>query len=252
MNYDTLWNQSRIVGHIPDNNGNDTVMEFLDIGTYYLSLSGMPTACITDDNKIVVCYATVMEGLDNGVENYRHIFQSYSEDGNIWSLNHNLNTSIIHNYDECVFPFLSPTNDHSIQGYTTCHLIYQGDEEPGMAVWGSDPPDPFTDNYQYHCMFPFIVGGLTEGCSVSGIDCTAQPNPSNTQTEFLIDLKNPALLNLEIRNMLGQPVHKTVPTFVSTGQTRLVVNVSNFQPGIYTYTIIAGERSLTKKIIVQH
>jgi hypothetical protein len=228
-------------------------MEFVGIGSYYLSLTGMPTACITDDNKIVVCYSTVMEGLDNSAENYRHIFCSSSGDGINWVINTNLNLSIIHNYSECVFPFLSPTTDHSsFGGYTTYHFLYQSDEEPGMSVWGSDPPDPFTDNYQVHGKFAFTVGGLDEGYGVSGIDCHTQPNPSNTQTEFLIDLKNPALLNLEIRNMLGQPVYKTVPTFVSTGQTSLVVNVSNFQSGIYTYTIIAGEHFLTKKIIVQH
>jgi hypothetical protein len=254
LNFDTLWNHGDLVGYLQDMNNNDTVMEFLGIGIYYLSLTSMPTILVKNINNaqtVVLCFTSVMENLNNGNENYRHIWIRSSEDGEEWTDFHDLTGSIIHNFDECVFPFLSP----QIENNNIIHWVYQKDEDPGMAVWGSDPPDPYTNNYIVAAtyMIPHIdTLGIIDSGKQSFLDAQLRPNPASQSVEIYIESQFAASVDIEIRNLLGQIVYVFPHFKVSEGAGCYKLDVSSFDNGLYFYTLSAGTSSITSKFIVQH
>ncbi|MHC1706917.1 MAG: T9SS type A sorting domain-containing protein [Bacteroidales bacterium] len=251
LNFDTLWNQNHLVGYLQDLNGNDTVMEFIGIGTYYLSLSGMPSVCISPENVISVCYSSVSELLDNGSENYRHIWAAVSNNGESWNY-HDINGSIIHNFHECVFPFLSPTVTLNPSGgtYPCIHLLYQYDEEPGMAVWGSDPPDPYTNNYIVYGKYCLENVGIAEPVD-NGIRVQINPNPAIQYIKIEVELQRPSVIIHELRNSVGQLVYNDESAELSAGEHHLTLDVTRLTPGLYFYILSTKDYRITKKLVVQ-
>lgn len=252
LNYDNLWNNNHLVGYLQDMNGNDTVMEFLAIGIYYLSLTGMPSIMIDDfygSQRIVLAFASVMENLDNGSENYRHVWFRTSQDGVNWTDFTDLTGSIIHNFDECVFPFLSPTSNGS-----NFYLVYQKDEEPGMAVWGSDPPDPFTTNYlivNTYTLPDIDTLGINPYKELSAIQFSCSPNPACNYLNISTVLNKPETTTLEVRNALGEIVFQSTLAVLSSGEYTYTLDISGYRPGLYFFTAISGNQRITHKQIIQ-
>ena len=92
-----------------------------------LGISSMPTLFISDLGVKFLIYSSLTETFDNGTENYRHIWaRAYS--GNYWGMFTDLTNSLIHIFDECVYPAVAPRNN-----YDYVHLIYQYDGEPGPS-----------------------------------------------------------------------------------------------------------------------
>ncbi|MFA5780886.1 MAG: hypothetical protein WC868_01300, partial [Bacteroidales bacterium] len=110
-----LYAAGNLVGYMQDWNGNDTI-DFPVVGSgqwpfggYYLSMSSMPQIAI-DGNNVYVTYSSCMEtktlpGANPNEQLYRHIMFTNSDDGGItWdSVTVDLNSDIMHDYDECVF-----------------------------------------------------------------------------------------------------------------------------------------------------
>jgi hypothetical protein len=151
-----------LIGWSQDINGNGQLDILNDFGKYFLGFSSMPQLVIDNTNNIFLVYSSVTEGFDNGNQNYRHIWARGSNDnGQNWGEFIDLNSNLIYIFSECVFPSLSPTTDNSI------HLIFQEDNEPGIAVIGDF--DPYGDNkiiYQNYLKSDIITpipGGILEG-----------------------------------------------------------------------------------------
>lgn len=66
-----------------------------------------------------------------------------------------------------------------------------------------------------------------------------------------IELNESSLIKFEIRNSLGQTVHRVNKGKLNMGKHSLRIYVSNLSSGIYFYTIYANEYSITKKLIVE-
>ncbi len=241
--FDTLYNNDHIVGYVQDMNLNDTIMEFIDIGTYYLSLTSMPYVSIDNNDDMYLVFTSVMENLDNGNQNYRHIWTRASfDEGATWSGFQDLTGSIIHNFDECVFPSLSPTSDNSF------YMLYQADEEPGLAVRGDE--DPYTDNSLILSKVTKWVG-IQEPAhgilSASGL----YPNPATGQTAITLRLEKTTDLRINISNAMGQQVgHQTAQSLLN-GEHTLTFDTRNFSPGVYFYNFQADGFSLIRKLIVR-
>ena len=183
--------------------------------------------------------------MDNGVENYRHVWARVKT-GETWGDFYNANSSIIHNFDECIFPSVSPTSDNY------CHLIYQADEEPGMAVRGSDPADPYTDNsIIYSKILKTEIVGIQEKPKLSDMVSQNYPNPAEGNTTIKVSLLNPAKLGFEISNSIGQKVYEIPAMQKAAGTHQFVINVGGFTPGLYYYTVKTIDASVTRKMIVQ-
>ncbi len=129
-----------LIGWSQDINGNGQLDYLSESVNYYLGTSSMPQIVIDEKNCIFVVYSSLTETYDNGNQNYRHLWMRGSpDDGQTWEEFIDLNSDIEYVNSECVFPSCSPTSDDYI------HLVYQIDDEPGMAVRGD--LDPYGENY---------------------------------------------------------------------------------------------------------
>jgi len=105
------------------------------VGLYFLSLASMPQAGIDEDGCIYLSYSAIMENLDNGAQHYRHVYVMRSCDGGCsWSYPIDVTGSGSNSFNECVFPSIARRVD------TAVHILYQSDNEPGLAVQGDQDP----------------------------------------------------------------------------------------------------------------
>ncbi|MCF8301902.1 MAG: T9SS type A sorting domain-containing protein [Bacteroidales bacterium] len=126
-----------LIGWVPDLNENgvwveDLVCNMPDcIGLYNLGASSMPQMMIDDNDVIHVVFSAVCEVFSTSGRNYRHLFYTHSYNGSIWPTGDFvwLTENPVHTFDECVYPSIASSSaDNKL------HLIYQRDDEPGLAV----------------------------------------------------------------------------------------------------------------------
>jgi hypothetical protein len=87
---------------------------------------------LSDNGDIYVSYAGLHDVLNNGSQNYRHIYAIKSTDGgSSWSLPNDVTP--FEDFAENVFASLNPSNDGSC-----IPMIYQRDFEPGLAARGDE------------------------------------------------------------------------------------------------------------------
>jgi hypothetical protein len=243
-NPDLLDVTNQLVAYTQDVNGNDTIFEFVDVALYFLSISSMANATIDDDGNIFLFYTSVMENLDNGNQNYRHVYGRAFADG-YWHDFVDVTGSIIHNFDECVFPSVAASSDDF------CYVVFQADEEPGLSVRGDE--DPATDN-------SIILSKIAKADLLVGINkpetfinsvSQNMPNPANGTTQFVVNLAKASKMGVELSNAVGQKVFSIPSTQATAGFHTITLDLNNLTPGLYFYTVTANGHQVTKKMIVQ-
>jgi hypothetical protein len=236
---------------------NDSIITFPTVGTgewpfgnYYLSLTSMPQIIIDDAGDMYITYSSCREDKINPSANpnsqiYRHLYAMRSADNGLtWGDPIDLTNNVLHDYDECVFGSLSYTsNDH-------LHIVYQADAEPGLGVRGD--LDPYTDNYIYYLTFPKSdLIGVKEINNGNSSAINIFPNPAQDVANIDITLSNNQNVKLDIFNMVGQNVYNKDFGTLGSGTHNLNVNTSNFNSGIYFFSIQAGDNKITRKVIVE-
>ncbi|HEQ99532.1 MAG TPA: T9SS type A sorting domain-containing protein [candidate division Zixibacteria bacterium] len=80
------------------------------------------------------------------------------------------------------------------------------------------------------------------------------PNPFNPETVISYSLEKGGQVNLEIYNILGQPVDKPVDEYQDAGDYSVVWNSQNsgrmLPSGVYFYRLSVGELTLTRKMVL--
>lgn len=243
-NPDTLFAHDQLVAYTQDLNGNDTIFEFVDIALYYLSVTSMPNATIDDDGNIFLFFTSVMENLDNGNQNYRHVYGRAFAEG-YWHDFVDITGSIIHNFDECVFPSVAASSDDF------CYVLFQADEEPGLGVRGDE--DPATDNsliLSKVSKADLLVGINKHETIINGVSQNI-PNPATGTTQFVVNLAKASKMGVEVSNAMGQKVFSIPATQANAGFHTITLDLNNLTPGLYFYTVTANGHQVTKKMIVQ-
>ncbi|HRY32363.1 MAG TPA: sialidase family protein [Bacteroidales bacterium] len=245
ISYDTLDANNQIVGYTQDINGNDTILEFDDLGTYYLSVTSMPNATIDEEGKIFLFMTSVVEGKSNGSQNYRHIYTRLSEDnGETWGPFIDINSSLTHNFHECVFPSVSPRTDQNV------HVLYQLDEEPGLSVRGDS--DPYGDNTILHVALPKSDYGLgTHELSPSGFTVSNPiPNPVRHAASILVELDRPASLTATLTDVTGRIIQEHSYGTQTPGKHSIDIDCSRLSRGLYLLTFtVEGEKQSTRLLV---
>jgi hypothetical protein len=155
----SLWYSSKpkMIASSQDLDG-DGFLNFVDYPAYYSSISSMPSSGIDSSGNIYVSYSALMENIDNGSQNFRHINLITSPDnGTNWSCPIDLTPwDTFGGQQECVFARMDRNVDDKVR------LLYQKDFEPGLAVRGDE--DIIDINYiQYlECN---VVDVLKDGCT---------------------------------------------------------------------------------------
>lgn len=73
------------------------------------------------------------------------------------------------------------------------------------------------------------------------------PNPAKGKTEIVVEFSTPEAV-LRIYNVLGKKVEEIV---VSSDKKVIILDVSDYQEGIYLYSIEAGGEKVTKRMTVR-
>jgi hypothetical protein len=108
----------------------------------------------------------------------------------------------------------------------------------------------------------FYVDGIefdqTEFVNVKNIDKAAgfdvtgnTPNPFNQQTTFNISLTETAHVTVEIINTLGTTVATMDKGTLVAGSHKIAIDGTDLASGLYFYTVKAGNKSVTRKMMVK-
>jgi hypothetical protein len=233
------------IGYLLDTDPN---IEFKDEFFLYrtIGLLSFPGISIDNDNNIFLVYSGVADGYMNATYNYRHIW-ARGFANNIWGDDIvDLNTDIIHVFDECIFPVVSPTSDDNI------HVIYQTDQIPGLAL---DTDHAWVVNSMYYAALPKedLLTGIKENKKPGNIESVSQnfPNPFSKMTTVAVNLVASTNLRLAVTNLLGQEIMTIERKDVPAGVQYFEIDATSWDRGVYFYTITAGRSSVTKKMIVR-
>lgn len=235
-----------LIGWTQDINENDTIDVLDDWGTYFIGFSSQPQIVIDDMNQIFVVYSSVTEGYDNETQNFRHLWARYSPNGDFWGHFVHLTDALIHIFDECVFPSISVNSDDNF------YVMYQHDNEPGLAVRGDE--DPYGQNYISVMSVgkSEVLTGVEENIiPVYDYDVSQNyPNPFSKSSTVKVNIRQTTELSLDVVNMMGQKVYSINAGMVNPGMNSIRIDGSKLTAGIYFYTVKAGESAITKKMIV--
>jgi len=76
------------------------------------------------------------------------------------------------------------------------------------------------------------------------------PNPFNPSTVVSFTLPKGSLVSLKVFNILGEEVTQLVNGFENAGVHKVTFNASDLPSGIYIYSLIAGDFTATKKMML--
>ena len=200
-----------------------------------------------ENNRIYVAYSSVTETYNTTTQSYRHLWARASWDDGYWGQFVDLTSNLIHVFHECVFPSVAPYSDDA------WYLIYQTDAEPGLAVRGDE--DPYGENFiNYMKIFKDdVLPGIKEDNQfIFDYDVSQNyPNPFKETSVVNVNIRKSCMLSMEVTNLTGQKIFEISEREVLPGMNKIEIDASNMTPGIYFYTVKAGENLITKKMIVE-
>ncbi|MBN3036528.1 MAG: T9SS type A sorting domain-containing protein [Bacteroidales bacterium] len=236
-----------LVGWSQDVNNNGQLDLMADVMAYRtVGLSTMTGICVDDFNNVFLAYASTTETYDNGTYNYKHIWTRAKPAAGVWGDFMDLNTDLIHIFDECIYPHWSPNTDQNV------YLYYMADATPGLALDDDHP-------YQENRMIFVDIGKYELGVFPSSVEQQTAldasvsqnyPNPCTDRTIVYVVLDQSATIGMEVRNTLGQLVYTIPPSEYAPGRNELSIDVNGLGSGIYFYTVSSGKESVTRKMVV--
>jgi hypothetical protein len=236
-----------LVGWAQDIDGDGELTWTDDFASYETGFTSQPTIHVDDQGRIFLLYASLTETFSNGIQNFRHIWgRSAVNNGEWWGPHTDLTADLVHIFDECVFPSMSHTSDDYL------YMVYQFDEEPGMALRGDE--DDHTENTISFMKIPKedLISGIADKPAITEVDVAQnQPNPFSTTSTVFVNLREASELSMEVTNMMGQVVYRVDAGKATAGLNKLSIDGSQLSNGVYFYTVRAGEAKVTKKMIVE-
>jgi len=237
-----------LIGWSQDMNGNGQ-LDFDDFGIHGpFGLSSMVQIIIDEANRIFLCYTSITEGYFNNGECIRRLwFRSSYDSGNTWGQFYHY---IPDNPYQGDFDFMFPSCAANSGDYI--HCIYLTGFEPGL-YWFGGSETPENNEVRYDRISKDEIVGIKESEQiVSELEVSQNfPNPFSESTTIMVNLQKPTDIKLEVENMLGERVYEMTVAKGYVGLNTITIQADDLTPGIYFYTVIAGESSLTKKMIVK-
>ena len=184
----------------------------------------------------------VSVGFDNETYNFRHIWGRSTEGDNSWSEFTDYTNDVFHIFSECVYPSAAPTNLNGMH-----HIQYMTDNLPGNSTQ-PDPPthDPVNNNIVY--LPADLHVGIGDQYETTHFEVSQNmPNPATRETAIVVNTEVMGPVSLTLSNLLGQKVYQVTENANNFGNHTFKLNVSDFDSGIYFYTVQIGEKAITKK-----
>jgi hypothetical protein len=253
--WDSLYKSHQMIAWLKDTN-------VLTIPLTNLTESGpltrQPQLVIDNNNKIFLVYAGATTLTDPSGNNFTHIFGrdgTLSADTVLWSNDTlvDITSDFLQFYfSECTFPSVSPTTDA-----TNVYILFQKDDYAGSYVQsigativGQSSPD---SNYMvlHQWTKPINVGIHEQNAKPALTVGQNFPNPVDGMTKVNVYLMNSGDLSLKVTNLTGQTLMNMEKSNVQPGVSQFVIDASQLSAGVYFYTVKQGNKSITKKMIVE-
>ena len=243
----SLWfsNLGQMIASAQDTDG-DNLLNYVDYPTYYMSLTCMPNAGIDANGNIFVSYSELMENIDNGSQNFRHVNVIKSMDGGVnWSAPTDVTP---HNAwsgaQECVFATIDRNVDDKIR------LIYQKDFEPGLAVRGDEDIIDVNEIIYLEIDTTELSNTSTNISEISSLNTISiYPNPTANFTNVNLYSSVNKNIILRLTNIIGKIVSE-VNIHVVSGNNNINLDVSNLKNGIYFINSESINESKSIKLII--
>ncbi len=219
-----------------------------EVGKYYVGCSSMVQLVMGDQNQLYVFFSSITETYNNSLQNYRHLWSRVSPNGGLdWGPFVDVSGNVLHLIDEFVFPSCADkTTENSI------YLICQVDIEPGMAVAGD--LDLYGDNRMLVMeVFKDEITNVPQNQSMNVSFDVSQnsPNPTNGVTSIRVNVDQDCLVDLKVHNLMGQLVYETQSALFQHKNHVWEINTKDYHPGLYFYSVTAGNNQITRKMIVE-
>ncbi|MCX6245684.1 MAG: T9SS type A sorting domain-containing protein [Bacteroidetes bacterium] len=229
------------------------------LGYYYTSLTDEPSLVIDKNNKVFLSFAGATTLVDPNSYTLRHLFgrDGYIDGDTIMWHNDTLvditGDWIQYNFAECYYPSASPTSDEAYVYYLFQRDDYGGSYVKGLNISpynGQTSPD---DNSITMIKWekPLWVGVNDKHEKLTFNISQNYPNPVNGMTTVKVYTQNSGDLSLKVTNLTGQSLMTMEKTNVLAGVQIFNIDASQLPSGIYFYSVKQGEKSITKKMIVQ-
>jgi hypothetical protein len=223
-----------------DMDGDDEINLADDIGTYFMSLTGLPSMGEDENGDIYVSYSGVVETHATGTQNFRHIFLLKSEDGgSTWTTPVDVTPDVEFIGYEAVFVSMLPIVGDRI------HMIYQRDTEPGLHVRGDLDPVDMNDIMHYQITKDLEVDeGVSVNETVNPLDgMIVYPNPTSGTTYLYVPVQG--TINIDVYDVTGKLVLSQQEL-----SELITLDVSGLQSGLYTLNVsVDGAKKATQLIV---
>ena len=225
----------------------DSTLTYIDIATYFASLSSMPSVGIDAAGTIYVSFSSLMEIYDSGAQNFRHvnIIKSYDE-GMSWTDPIDITPiTMFLGMSECVFASMERNVDDKVR------LVYQKDMEPGLCVRGDEDAVGMNDIVYLELDTNFVVSTINNNTIKNNLTLEVYPNPTKNQTTINFEIEELSKVIINVVDVLGRSVY-TNNTTLSKGKHLVILNVENYDAGIYYInTQIAGKTFANKLVVTK-
>ena len=242
----SIWfsNNMSVIASAQDMDG-DSTLTYIDIATYFSSLSSMPSCGIDANGTIYVSFSSVMEAYDNGAQNYRHVNMIKSYDGGVtWTspLDVTPVTTFL-GMSECVFASMERDVDDKVR------FVYMRDMEPGLAVRGDEDAVGMNDIVYLEMDTNFVVSAIDNNSIENNLTLEIYPNPTKNQTNINLTLDKTSKVNIQVVDVLGRNVYNSNTT-LGKGNHLVILNVENYDAGIYYINTQIAGKTFSNKLLV--
>jgi hypothetical protein len=221
---------------------------FESANRYGISNSTWPSAGVDASGRIFLSYSGLIPtDVSPQDANYRDILLTYSSDsGSTWSYPVNLTAWLGFNTEQ-VYPTMAKNVTDQI------HISYlDKDSKLGAEVDAGN-----TDIFGiYHLSVPVsqLMSG-TVGLNERQNDLFSlnqnYPNPFRGTTNVPVLLKRSSDVKISVVSMIGQTVYENMFARAAAGTNTFELELTNAKPGIYFYTVEAGDFKETRKMIIE-
>ena len=243
----SLWlsNSGQMIASAQDTDG-DNLLNYVDYPIYYMSLTSMPSAGVDANGNIFVSYSELMENIDNGSQNFRHVNVIKSMDGgDNWSTPTDVTPHLPWlGAQECIYATIDRNVDDKIR------LIYQKDFEPGLAIIGDQDPIDINEIIYLELDTTELGNTSTNISEISSINSiSVYPNPATNYTKVNLYSSEKKNITLKLTNTIGKIVSK-VNINLLPGNNNINLDVSNLKNGIYFINSKSTNESQSIKLII--
>lgn len=142
------------------------------------------------------------------------------------------------------------TLSHENNSRDAFHIIYSPDNNLGTTIIKYTFFDQIDTTISTSLIMKFVAQIGTNDYTAA-YSLSAYPNPATSSVTVKYDINMPhfSSADLVVKNLMGATLYSTSLAYTSD---KVVIDLSNFSPGIYFYSIQQGGKTLlTKKLIVK-